>query len=46
MINHRGRKIDIIQHVVPDDSENIDFNDKAWMQVTLKQKLRNEFIHK
>ena len=43
---HRRRKIDIIRYVVPDNTENIDFNDEAEMQVTLKQKLRNEFIHK
>ena len=27
--DHRRRKIDIIWYVVPDNSENIDFNDEA-----------------
>ena len=29
MIDHHRRKIDIIRYVVPDNSENIDFNDEA-----------------
>ena len=45
-MNHYRRKIDIIRYVVPDNSENIDFNDEANKQDTLKQKLRNEFIHR
>ena len=46
MMNHYRRKIDIIQYVERDNSDNIDFNDKAKMRDTLKQKLRNEFIHR
>ena len=45
-MNHYRRKIDIIRYVVPDNSENIDFNGEANKQDTLKQKLRNEFIHR